>query len=99
MDSRELHRCPACTSDLVEPTAWLRTDAGDWELCLRCPNCRWAGRTIADRGAVERLDRELDRGERALIDDLEMMRRANLEDELERFIAALRADQIWPMDF
>jgi hypothetical protein len=97
--TRDLHRCPGCASDLVEPTAWQHAHDGEWELCLRCPNCEWTGRTTADQPTVERLDDELERGERALLQDLELLTHANLEEDFERFIAALRADHIWPMDF
>jgi hypothetical protein len=48
---------------------------------------------------VEQLDEELDRGTHALVRDLKQLAHANMEDEVERFIDALQADQVLPMDF
>jgi hypothetical protein len=95
----DLHVCPECHSELVYPTAW--EEAGDerWELLLRCPNCEWETAGIFDRESVERLDEELDRGTHALLGDLKQLMHANMEEEIERFISALHADAILPMDF
>jgi hypothetical protein len=95
----DLYMCPECVSDLAYPTAW--EEAGDerWELLMRCPNCEWEGTGVFDRDAVERLDEELDRGTHALLADLKRLMHANMEEEIERFISALHADAILPMDF
>ncbi len=70
-----------------------------WQLLLRCPNCEWEGAGIFDRETVERLDEELDHGTHALLTDLKQLMHANMEEEIERFIAALHAGAILPMDF
>ena len=95
----DLHRCPECCSDLVYPTAW--EEAGDevWSLTLRCPNCEWRGAGRYDRATIERFDEELDRGTHAVITDLKQLMHAAMEAEIERFVAALDADHIWPIDF
>ncbi len=95
----DLHRCPRCASDLVYPTDW--DDAGDraYVLTLRCPNCEWTEVCTHDWETVQRLDEELDRGERAVIHDLGAVTRANVEEDFDRFIAALHAGHVWPMDF
>jgi hypothetical protein len=98
-EARPPHQCPKCASDLVYPVAWEVEADRLWELQLRCPNCEWTGVGHYDRDAIERLEREHDRGESALLADLGRLTRANLEEEFERFIAALRADHIRPMDF
>ena len=95
----DLHRCPGCASDLVYPTDWADADGRAYELTLRCPNCEWTEVGMHDWDTVQRLDMELDRGERALIDDLGALTRANVEEDFDRFVAALRAGQVWPMDF
>lgn len=94
-----LHVCPACASRLVLPVAWDEAGPDHWDVTLRCPNCDWLGRGIFDEELVERFDQELDRGTEALVRDLQRLMRANMEDEIDRFLAALAADQIWPMDF
>ncbi len=95
----ELHRCPRCACGLVYPTAWEETGEDLWTLQLRCPNCEWRGGGRYDRAEVERLDEELDRGTHALVTDLKHLMHANMESEIERFVSALDADHIWPIDF
>jgi hypothetical protein len=95
----DLHVCPECTSQLVYPTAWEEAGEERWQLLLRCPNCEWDGAGIFDRETVERLDEELDHGTHALLTDLKQLMHANMEEEIERFIAALHAGAIHPMDF
>jgi hypothetical protein len=95
----DLDHCPECASDAVYPIAW--NDAGDrtFELTLRCPNCEWTEVDTHDWATVRRLEERLDQGERALIADLQALTRANVQEDFDRFIAALRAGQVWPMDF
>ena len=97
--STSLHVCRACWSELVYPTAWREADHHRWEISLRCPNCEWSGAGVWEHDAVEALDEVLDRGTRTLVGDLRHLARANMEDEVERFSAALRADVILPEDF
>lgn len=94
-----LHRCPACDSTLVNPIAWEEAGPEHWDVTLHCPNCDWVGGGVYSQELVERLDEELDRGTEALVRDVQRLMRANMEDEIDRFAAALAADQIWPMDF
>lgn len=94
-----LHVCPHCSSKLVTPVAWEEAGPTHWDVTLHCPNCDWLGSGVFDEELVERFDEELDRGTEALVLDLQRLMRANMEDEIDRFVAALAADQIWPMDF
>ncbi|MBB4661075.1 hypothetical protein [Conexibacter arvalis] len=94
-----LHVCPHCASKLVSPVAWEEAGPAHWDVTLHCPNCDWLGRGVFAEELVERFDEELDRGTEALVLDLQRLMRANMEDEIDRFVAALAADQIWPMDF
>ncbi len=50
-------------------------------------------------GVVDRLDEALDRGTESVLDDLNILVRANMEDQIDRFVAALNGDQILPEDF
>lgn len=96
---QDLHVCPSCSSPLVYPTAWDEAGEEHWELVLRCPNCEWVGEGVYEQASVERLDEELDTGTQALVRDLRQLAHANMEEEVERFVTALDADQILPMDF
>lgn len=94
-----LHVCPDCTSPLVAPVAWEQAGPREWAVTIQCPNCEWWDADVFDEELIERFDEELDRGTEALVRDLLRLVRANMEDDVERFVAALRADAILPEDF
>ena len=96
---QELHVCPSCDRDLVYPMDWEEASPTHWEVKLRCPNCEWTHVGTYDQDTVDIFDEELDHGTEQLVRDLKRLTRANMEEEVERFAAALEADAIWPMDF
>jgi hypothetical protein len=95
----DLHVCPACSSALVYPVAWEEAGRSRWEVSLRCPNCEWRMTDFFEEAAIQRFDETLDRGTEALVADLRQLTRANMEDDVERFIAALDAEHVLPEDF
>jgi hypothetical protein len=94
-----LHVCPECDRELVYPVEWEEVSPTHWEVLLRCPNCEWTELGVHDQATVDRFDEELDNGTEALVVDLKRLTQANMEEEIERFSAALAADAIWPEDF
>ncbi len=96
---QDLHICPACERDLVYPVEWEETSPTHWEVLLRCPNCEWSEVGDFDQPTVDRCDEELDRGPEILLRDLKNLERANMEEEIDRFVAAVNADAILPEDF
>jgi hypothetical protein len=94
-----LHLCPRCESPLAYPTAWEEIGGQAWQLTLRCPNCEWIGEGEFSQEDIERLDEELDDGTHILARDLKQLMHANMAEEIERFVTALHADHILPMDF
>jgi len=94
-----LHVCRECASPLVTPVAWEQAGPREWAVTIQCPNCEWWDADVFDEELIERFDEELDRGTEALVRDLLRLVRANMEDDVERFVAALRADAILPEDF
>ena len=94
-----LHHCTRCASDLVYPTAWEEIGDDVWSLELRCPSCEHRSMGTYDRATVERLEEELDRGTYEMVTDLKQLMHSNMEDEIDRFVSALDADHIWPIDF
>jgi hypothetical protein len=94
-----LHVCPDCRRPLVHPVDWEEASDTDWRVHLRCPNCGWQTIGIFDQATMDRFDEQLDAGTAALLQDLKRLTRANMEEEVERFGAALASDAIWPMDF
>ncbi len=95
----ELHVCPQCRSELVYPVAWEEADRSRWAVSLRCPNCEWRVTDLFEEDVVQRFDETLDRGTEALIADLRRLSRANMEEDIERFVAALTAGHVLPEDF
>ena len=95
----ELCRCGGCGSMLVQPIDWSLIGRSHWRVVLRCPNCEWSGTGVFGQDAVDRYDRELDRGTRKLQSTLTRVSRACMEAEIEAFAAALETDLIVPFDF
>ena len=94
-----LHVCPTCASELVFPTDWAPADRTRWSVDLRCPDCEWTGGGIYSQTVVDRFDEALDSGTEQLLDDLTTLSRTNMEEQLQRFVTALWADDILPEDF
>ena len=96
---RQLHICPECDCDLVQPVAWSAQPAARWSLTLQCPNCGWSEEGMFDREQVESLEDRLDEGLCRMISDLQRLVQANMTEDVDRFVAALRCDYILPEDF
>jgi hypothetical protein len=95
-------RCPVCASRLVEPVYWAHQEPGVWTVDLRCPEC--------ESGFTVTLDDQAAHAYNVFLYDAadELACRARrLEEEWssavagedERFVRALRADRILPIDF
>jgi hypothetical protein len=95
----DLHICPECDRDLVYPVDWEEASMTHWEVVLRCPNCEWTEVGKFDQATVDRFDEQLDLGTEALVRDLRRLVQANMEEEADRFAAALEANAILPEDF
>jgi hypothetical protein len=95
----DLHVCPECAGELVHPTDWEPAGRERWRVELRCPECEWLGSGVHDQKTMDRFDEALDHGTEALLDDLSQLSRAIMEEEVDRFVDALRRDLIQPEDF
>jgi len=98
-DTQGLHVCPECTSNLVQPLEWGEGADGSWELTLHCPNCHWMVDGVYERDEIDQFEEQLDDGLADMLSDLRRLTQANMAEEIERFIAALQADNILPEDF
>ena len=96
---RELHLCPECESTLVYPTTWEEADENHWSVSLRCPNCEHFEQGVYSQDECDRFDDHLEAGTDALTRDFKRLMAANMAEEIDRFVAALDADAIQPMDF
>ncbi len=98
-EAPELHICGECGSHLVYPLEWSPTSNRRWAISLRCPDCDAIAEGTYDQRVVDRFDEELDRGVEQILDDLTLLARANMEEQVERFAAALHAGHILAEDF
>jgi hypothetical protein len=98
-DTRELHLCVNCESELVYPVQWEEAGPDSWHILLRCPDCEWNESGVFPQAQCDRFDDELESGTEALTRDFKRLVTANMAEEIERFIAALDADAIQPFDF
>jgi len=94
-----LHVCPACSTGLVQPVSWTEAAGDRWELTLECPNCSWTEAGVYDRDQVDQLEERLDDGLAEMLGDLQRLTQANMAEDIDRFVFALRADHILPEDF
>jgi hypothetical protein len=96
---QDLHVCIECASELVYPVQWDEAGPENWNVLLHCPNCDIYREGVFTQENVEEFDEELDRGGDALARDYKRLMRANMTEEIERFVGALEADAILPEDF
>jgi hypothetical protein len=92
------HVCRLCTLPLVQPQDAERTGR-DWLVQLYCPSCGSSGEAMLDQAQMDDLDEALDDGFALLGAALAQVTRANMQEYLERFTAALAADAVLPEDF
>jgi hypothetical protein len=96
---QDLEVCCGCGSDLVYPVQWDESGPENWSVLLHCPNCDTHRKGIFCQRTVDAFEEALDRGAGALACDYERLVRANMAEEIERFVGALDADAILPDDF
>jgi hypothetical protein len=98
-ETRDLHVCVNCESELVYPVQWEEASPESWQILLRCPDCEWTDSGVFPQAECDRFDDQLEAGTDALTRDFKRLVTANMAEEIERFIAALDADAIQPFDF
>jgi hypothetical protein len=96
---QDLHVCYECDSELVYPVQWEEAGSENWSVLLHCPNCDVFREGVFTQDNVELFDEELDRGADTLARDYKRIMRANMADEIDRFVGALNAGAILPEDF
>jgi hypothetical protein len=92
------HICAACARPFVYPEFGL-PEGGRWRVLLHCLSCDWFGERMLDDDALEDFERELDNEREQIELDLERLTQSNMSEYLNRFVAALAADAIFPEDF
>lgn len=97
---KDLHICPQCGSDLVQPTSWEQAgDRSHWRVWRRCPECEWFCQGVHGEDEIDAFDEQLDIGAHTLADELRALEHANMSAMADAFVAALWADLIGAEDF
>jgi hypothetical protein len=91
--------CRGCASTLAYEVDCRSAPGGRWEIDVRCPNCEQTDTVTLTQTEADSLDAEFERAAEALVRDLARLAEANMTEDLERFVAALEADAIHPIDF
>lgn len=97
--SEGLHICRNCASPLVDPVRWDPVETTRWALTVRCPECAWWTTGVWPDEEVERYEVVLAHAHASMLQDCTALAEATFASEIERFAAALQADQIRPTDF
>lgn len=91
--------CPVCGSELVYPLERSHVGSNSWQLLMLCPDCfAWVNVSVDHEGAEEILLRQR-LGRETLACELASLERRHMEEECEKFISALGAGAIQPIDF
>jgi hypothetical protein len=96
---QDLSVCVACSCRMVYPAEWQEAGPQNWVVVLCCPNCGHEREGVFTQESVESFDEQLDEGADLLGRDYKRLLRANLAEEIDRFVDALREDAILPEDF
>jgi hypothetical protein len=94
-----LHVCPSCRGELVQPREWRDSGPEHWMVERVCPECWWTGEERHDQETMEAFDLALDDGTDLLIRSLHTITAERMQDDVERFAAALEAGAVLPEDF
>lgn len=91
--------CTNCGSPLMHPIDCEEHGHDRWYLELRCPECESVRPGLFDLDMLNELDSELDLAEAEIKADLARLTNANMLEFVTRFVSALNADAIHPLDF
>jgi hypothetical protein len=97
--SPQLHLCPVCGSNLVQPVDYEPLERSSCYVELLCPNCWSSRRGVHDQADFDRFSEELERGDAAMLATVAEVTRSNMQEQIDRFSRALEADAILPIDF
>jgi hypothetical protein len=105
-DFDSLRICPECDCRLCFEAGADYLTPSKWLVVIQCPNCWHSWSRIVGSAELELLEYTLDEDIRIIADELRHLEYANAlaeayqwEAEIARFVAALEAGAILPMDF
>ena len=81
------------------PVDWEPAGRRGWSIRLRCPECEWRGDGVFSQEVADRFDDALNASTQAVLNELKLLTRSNMESQIDRFAKALAEDWILPEDF
>jgi hypothetical protein len=93
------HPCPACGSHLVDLVDGVEVARGTWDVTLRCPECEQLHAMSCSEEDLARLEHELGTAAAEIERELERFAGLRFQEDVARFVTALQAGAILPMDF
>jgi hypothetical protein len=94
----DIHVCPACAGDWVNPTSWKEAGAG-WLVSLRCGACGHESERVVTKAQAQRFNHSLDRGFETISKAADKLERELMKGWVETFTGALERDLIGVADF
>lgn len=91
--------CPACGSRLVYPLERIHISPRRWQLLLACPECFILRVEIVSNRELDIIIEQVESGLEEISSALADAERQHMEEECEKFIAAIQAGNIEPLDF
>src|SRR4051812_2654096 len=97
---QQLTRCRDCKLESVIPIEdECEERFGGWNLTVICTVCREVRKLSVTQLQAEEFDEALDKQSREVVRAIRRFERANMQDDIERFVNALNIDAILPEDF
>ena len=96
---QDLHVCTECESELVYPVQWEEAGPVNWSVVLHCPNCDVFREGVFTQDTSSSSTRSSTAAPTRSRATTSASMRANMADEIDRFVGALAAGAILPEDF
>jgi hypothetical protein len=98
-NARDLHVCPGCGRDYVNPAWTDPVDDDTWRIGLRCGGCADTRAVVIGNAEAARFDRELNRGMDVIARSLEALERERMTEWIDAFTGALDRGLVDADDF
>ena len=95
----DLHECPVCERDFVQPVSWEPVAKHAWWMFLRCGECGMSREVVVPNAAAERFESELHARAAVLAREARRLEGERLSAEVDAFVAALERDVVDAGDF
>jgi hypothetical protein len=95
----DLHACPVCRRDFVQPISWEPVGDHSWWMFLRCAECGISRDVVVPNAVADRFESELHARASILAREARRLENERMSAEVDSFVDALQRDLIEPGDF